>query len=116
MNKAACKFFSEKANIVNLQVRSSDLRKIINNNLEKLYNKLDKLQQELNEAKNADTFRLYGELITANMHLLKKGMESFKTINYYTGEEIEIPIDKKYSPSENAQRYFKKYSKLKKCQ
>lgn len=113
VNKAACKFFSEKANIVNLQVRSSDLRKIINNNLEKLYNKLDKLQQELNEAKNADTFRLYGELITANMHLLKKGMESFKTINYYTGEEIEIPIDKKYSPSENAQRYFKKYSKLK---
>lgn len=113
MNQAACKFFSEKANIVNLQARSSDLRKIINNNLEKLYNKLDKLQQELNEAKNADTFRLYGELITANMHLLKKGMESFKTMNYYTGEEIEIPIDKKYSPSENAQRYFKKYSKLK---
>lgn len=113
--EAAYKFFNEKANRENIQARSYDLKKVIQNHLDKLYNKLNKQEEEINEAKNADLYRLYGELITANMHLLKKGMSDFKTINYYTNEEIIIPLNKKYSPSENAQSYFKKYSKAKKA-
>lgn len=113
MCEAAYEFFYKKANKENIQVRSHDLKKVIQNHLDKLYNKLKKQEEEINVAKNADLFRLYGELITANMHLLKKGMNEFKTINYYTGEEVTIPLNKMYSPSENAQNYFKKYNKAK---
>ncbi|MGB9678950.1 MAG: Rqc2 family fibronectin-binding protein [Thermoanaerobacteraceae bacterium] len=113
VNYAANKFFNEKANEENIRSRSHDLKKIIQNNLEKLYKKLDKIQIELYQAENADIYRLYGELITANIYKIKKGTDSFKTINYYDGQEIIIPLEKQYSPSQNAQRYFKKYNKAK---
>ncbi|WP_255405101.1 NFACT family protein [Thermoanaerobacterium sp. RBIITD] len=65
--------------------------------------------------KKSDIYRLYGELITANLYKLDKKINEFKTINYYTGEEIQIPLDVKYTPAENAQRYFKKIYKSQKC-
>lgn len=60
----------------------------------------------------ADQKRLYGELLTANSHLIEKGADRVKVLNYYSGEEIEIPLDKRLSPSANAQKYYKEYRKL----
>ncbi|ERM90752.1 RNA-binding protein [Caldanaerobacter subterraneus subsp. yonseiensis KB-1] len=113
VNEAADKFFFEKIKSANFQMKSSDLKKIVQNILEKLYVKLNKLQEELAEADKAEIYKLYGELLTVNLHSIKKGLEKFRTINYYTGEEIEIPLDKRLSPSQNAQMYYKKYNKLK---
>ncbi|MGB9779220.1 Rqc2 family fibronectin-binding protein [Caldanaerobacter sp.] len=113
VNEAADKFFFEKIKSVNFQMKSSDLKKIVQNILEKLYVKLNKLQEELTEADKAEIYKLYGELLTVNLHSIEKGIEKFKTINYYTGEEIEIPLEKRLSPSQNAQMYYKKYNKLK---
>lgn len=113
VNEAALTFYKEKANVENIKTRSHDLKKLIEVHLERLYTKLDKQMDELNNAEKSDIYRLYGELITANLYKLDKKINEFKTINYYTGEEIQIPLDVKYTPAENAQRYFKKYTKAK---
>lgn len=113
INEAALNFYKEKANAENMRGRSHDLKKLIQNLLEKLYNKVEKQVEELKEAKNADIYRLYGELITNNLYRFKGKTDVLKTTNYYTGEEISIPLDIRYTPNENAQIYFKKYSKMK---
>ncbi|MEG6567855.1 NFACT RNA binding domain-containing protein [Thermoanaerobacterium saccharolyticum] len=113
INEAALNFYKEKANAENMRGRSHDLKKLIQNLLEKLYNKVEKQVEELKEAKNADIYRLYGELITSNLYKFKDKTDVLKTTNYYTGDEISIPLDIRYTPNENAQIYFKKYSKMK---
>ena len=62
-----------------------------------------------------DKYKLYGELITANLYRINnKHQESIEVENYYDNNNlINIPLDIKYSPNENAKRYFKKYTKLK---
>ena len=56
---------------------------------------------------------LYGELLTANLHLVTPGASSVTVISYYDGSEVKIPLDPKYAPSRNAQVYYKKYGKAK---
>ncbi len=74
------------------------------------------LQDRINEAKNLEKYRLFGELITANIYQIKKGETKVKLLNYYSenGETVEISLDKDLSPQKNAERYYKKYTKLKK--
>jgi len=74
-----------------------------------------KLQEaELQEMENADRYRIFGELLTAGLHLLKTGMDKAEVPNYYdeAASSIVIPLEPSLSPQENAQRYFKKYRKL----
>lgn len=112
-NKTAYEFFKEKANVENIKTRAHDLKKIIQIHLDRLYNKIEKQNEEIINAENADIYRIYGELIIANIHMLYKGMENLKTVNYYTNKEVIVPLDKRFSPSDNAQKYFKKYNKAK---
>lgn len=95
--------------------RSTDLRKSISIKLDRLQNKLKKQNQELKEASNAESYKIKGELITSYIYMIEKGMEKVKVSNFYDEnfEEIEIKLDKNLTPSENAQKYFKKYNKLK---
>ena len=79
--------------------------------LDKALLKKKKLSEDLLSAENSDKYRLYGELLTANIHMVSPGAKSVKLTNYYDGNEIEIPLDEKINASANAQRYFKKYSK-----
>lgn len=83
--------------------------------LKKYEKRLFNIDSKLLECKNMNIYRLYGELITSNLYKIPNyNMESIKLENYYdNNKEIEIPLDKKYLPSYNAKRYFKKYSKLK---
>ena len=69
----------------------------------------------MDECKNMDIYKLYGELITSNLYKIKQNnCESITLENYYDNNNlIKIPLDKKYLPSINAQKYFKKYNKLK---
>ena len=95
--------------------RASDLRKSISIKLERLYHKQEKQEQELKEAENADEYKLKGELLTAYIYMIQKGMESIEVQNFYDPdyENITIKLKENLTPSENSQKYFKKYNKLK---
>ena len=95
--------------------RSSDLRKSISIKLDRLYNKLNKQEKELIESENAQIYKIKGELITSYIYMIEKGMESVEVANFYDSEykNIKISLNTNFTPSENAQKYFKKYNKLK---
>lgn len=95
--------------------RSSDLRKSITIKLDRLYNKLKKQEQEIKESENANVYKVSGELITSYIYMIEKGMKSVDVSNFYDPnyETITIKLNKNLTPSENAQKYFKKYNKMK---
>ena len=95
--------------------RTQNLRKSISTKLERLYNKLKKQQEELNESENAHIYKIKGELITSYIYMIQKGMDEVEVIDFYDpeGNTIKINLSKNLTPSENAQKYFKKYNKLK---
>lgn len=76
------------------------------------------LKNSLKECIKKDKYQLYGELLTANIYSIKKGEKSINAYNYYSQNEeyITIPLDEDLTPSENVQRYFKRYNKLKKTE
>lgn len=95
--------------------RSSDLRKSISIKLDRLYHKLEKQKQELIDSNNAEIFKIKGELLTSYIYMIEKGMDSVEVANFYDPEykNIIIHLNKNLTPSENAQKYFKKYNKMK---
>ncbi len=92
---------------------SSVLIKHLGTLLKKSYLKKQRLCEDILKAQNSDKYRLYGELLTANLHSAKNGEDCAHILNYYNNQMVDIPLDKRYSPSKNAQRYFKKYNKAK---
>ena len=109
-------FYYKKRDILyRMNQKSQDLKKLVLNNIERCVKKKHIQQKTLKEIKDRDKLRLFGELLTANIFMIKKGMTSFSTINFYDENmnEITIPLDANLTPSENAQRYFKLYSKQK---
>ena len=70
--------------------------------------------QKQEECKDMEQLRLYGELLTANLHCVKRGSDSVTVINYYSpqSQTVTIPLDIRFSPQANAQKYFRQYSKL----
>ena len=108
-------YFKHTAVKEHIKTKSSDLIKIVRQNIERCEKKINIHVSTIDENSNMDTLRLYGELITANIHLLKKGMTQCSLLNYYEPEEtyVNIELDENLTPQENAQRYFRKYSKAK---
>mgnify|MGYP000829977464 FL=1 len=90
-------------------------RKVLQNNIERCEKKLALYANALNSGEQMEKCRLYGELLTANLHSLKSGTDTATVDNYYADpvERIAIPLDRQLTPGENAQRYYKKYQKLK---
>lgn len=84
-------------------------------NIERCEKKIQIHISTLEKNSNPEIYRLYGELITANIHNLSKGMEKCSLLNYYEPEQtyVEIKLDENRTPQENAQWYFKKYTKAK---
>jgi predicted ribosome quality control (RQC) complex YloA/Tae2 family protein len=93
-----------------------ELNKIVNTYLDKNIKKQKKLRNQLEESKDAEKYKQMGELITANIYQIDKGDKKTLVRDYYSDnqKEIEIKLDPSISPSDNAQKYFKKYNKLKK--
>ncbi len=115
MSKALEEYYIKKDLLNRLKQKSSDLRKFICHKFDSLYHKHQKLQEELMEAHTSQKYQLYGELLTANLHLVKRGYSEIEVINFYDKNEntFIIPLDPKLTPSKNAQVYFKKYNKAK---
>lgn len=108
-------FYKSKDLAYRLNQKSQDLRKLITQNIERCVKKKEMQQKTLKDIEDRDILKLYGELITANIYAIKKGMTKVTLNNYYSEnfEEIEIYLDANLTPSENAQKYFKKYNKAK---
>ncbi|TLS35273.1 Rqc2 family fibronectin-binding protein [Pseudalkalibacillus caeni] len=109
------RFYFGKAERDRVKQQTNDLEKFLVNERKKNVKKIKKLESTLKSAEKADEFQLYGELLTANMHAVKRGDKNIEVINYYdeNGATIDIPLDPQKTPSENAQDYFKKYNKAK---
>jgi predicted ribosome quality control (RQC) complex YloA/Tae2 family protein len=111
-------FYHERDKFERLNNYSADLQKIVHTNLERCLKKEQILDENLKECKNKDTIKLYGELLTANIYSIKKGQSEITLQNYYSDnlEEIVIKLNPNKTPSENIQKYYKKYNKLKKTE
>lgn len=106
-------FYSAKNNISRIRQKSVDLRKVVSNAIERSSKKYDLQLKQLKDTEKRDKYRIYGELITTYGYSVEPGAKSFTALNYYTNEEITIPLDTELSPMDNAKRYFEKYNKLK---
>lgn len=106
-------YFDNKQSSNRARQKSHDLVKTVSGLLDKLYLKKQRLSEDLLKAENSEDLRLYGELLTANMHLVKPGDKSVEVTNYYDGSTVKIPLDERHTPAKNAQQYFKRYGKSK---
>ena len=115
INFAIDDFYYNKEASEELKTNRNNVLKLILATLKKYNKRLKNIDNKLKECKNMDVYRLYGELITANLYKIpNENLSSIELENYYdNNKKITIPLDKKYLPSVNAKRFFKKYSKLK---
>ncbi|HBR02717.1 MAG TPA: fibronectin/fibrinogen-binding protein, partial [Ruminiclostridium sp.] len=106
-------FFVLKNNREFSSQRANDLLKLVEKQLEKCEKRLAVNLQTYESSKGFGDLRLYGELLTANIYTLSKGMDRALVSNYYSesGETAEIPLSIDKTPQQNAQAYFKKYNK-----
>lgn len=106
-------YYSSKEVISRMRQKSYDLRRITNTALERARKKYGLQEKQLKDTGKRDKYKVYGELLTTYGYGLKGGEKSFTCDNYYTGEEITIPLDENMNGVDNAKRYFEKYAKLK---
>ena len=106
-------FYMDKAERDRVNQQASELIRRVENELEKNRKKLGKQEEELLATENAEEFRQKGELLTTFLHQVPNDQDQVELDNYYTGEKILIALDKALTPNQNAQRYFKRYQKLK---
>ena len=113
ISAAMDEFFRSRDRAERIAQKSAAIHRTLKNNIERCEKKLALQREALLGAERMEEYRVSGELLTANLHLAEKGMKSVSLPNYYDPElkEIEIPLDVKLSPAQNAQRYFKLYQK-----
>ena len=93
--------------------KSADLRKIINNALERNRKKYDLQMKQLKDTEKREKYKVYGELINTYGYTVPEGERSMTCLNYYTNQDITIPLDPTLTPLENGKKYFDRYGKLK---
>ena len=106
-------YYAERNTVTRIRQRSVDLRKIVQTALERSRKKYDIQAKQLKDTEKRDTYRIYGELLTTYGYSAEPGAKSLDVLNYYTNEEITIPLDPQLTALENAKKYFDKYAKLK---
>lgn len=108
-------FYEKREQAERVKQKGQDLVKTASNGAARLRRKIAAQEQELAESKNRGKWRVYGELITANLYRMERGMSRLTAQNYYDPDcaDVDIPLDVRLSPQENAAKYFKKYTKAK---
>ena len=106
-------YYKDKAERDHVKQQASELIRRVENELQKNRHKLKKQEKELLATDNAEEFRQKGELLTTFLHQVPNDQDQVTLDNYYTNQPITIALDKALTPSQNAQRYFKRYQKLK---
>lgn len=110
-------YYASRSALNRIRQKSSDLRRVVQNALERNYKKYDLQEKQLKDTEKREKYRIYGELLNTYGYELKGGEKQLTCINYYTGQEVTIPLDPTLSAQENAQKNFDRYGKLKRtCQ
>ncbi|MDY6367524.1 MAG: NFACT RNA binding domain-containing protein [Clostridia bacterium] len=104
-------FFTNKDKDTIFNNKKNELTSCVSASIKKYNKKLTAVCQRERLAEDSEKYRLYGEFILANMYKLKRGDSSFTATNYYDGTELLVPLDENLSPSQNAENYYKKYTK-----
>ena len=105
-------YYAEKDRAERLRTKSKELHKAVHNMYERAVRKQAARQEELAASGKSEKLRLYGELLSANLYLAQKGMKSITVPNWYDeGKEVTIPLDLRFTPSQNAQNFFKNYKR-----
>ena len=107
------RYYAEKNTLTRIRQKSTDLRRIVQTALERNVKKYDLQAKQLKDTEKRDKYRIYGELINTYGYSVVPGSKSFEAVNYYTGENMTIPLDPQIPIQENAKKYFDKYGKLK---
>lgn len=105
--------YKDKAERDRVKQQASELIRRVENELQKNRQKLKKQEKELLATENAEEFRQKGELLTTFLHQVPNDQDQVILENYYTNQPITVALDKALTPNQNAQRYFKRYQKLK---
>ncbi|MBR6389769.1 MAG: NFACT family protein [Lachnospiraceae bacterium] len=106
-------YYAEKNTYVNIRQRSSDLRHIVTTALERNVKKYDLQVKQMQDTEKKDKYKVWGELLNAYGYSAAPGDKSITILNYYTGKEETIPLDETLTASQNAQKYYDRYNKLK---
>lgn len=106
-------YYASKNTITRIRQKSTDLRHVVQTALERSRKKYDLQTRQLDDTRDREKYKVYGELIHTYGYQLKPNAKSLEALNYYTNEMITIPLDSAKTPPENAQRYFEKYNKQK---
>ena len=98
-----------------MRQKSADLVKLLSNNIERVSKKLVILNKTLSDSENKDKYKIYGDLLMANLYNMEQGKKNIEVQNYYeeNAPMIKITLDPQLTPSQNAQKYYKKYNKAK---
>ena len=106
-------FYARKNIYTRIRQRSADLRHIVQTILERDVHKYDLQCRQIKDTEKRDKYKIYGELLNAYGYSVPAGEKSCEVLNYYTGENIRIPLDPTLTPQQNAQKYFDRYARMK---
>lgn len=111
-------FYFKKDKMDRLRAKSSDMQKIVNNNIHRCIKKDKILNNTLVKCKDKNKYKLYGELLSANLYVVKKGMRKIEVLNYYSdnNDTIILNLNETKSPSQNVESFYNKYDKLKRSE
>ncbi|MGN0297726.1 MAG: NFACT family protein [Lachnospiraceae bacterium] len=106
-------YYAARNQISNMKQKTAEMRKNVQTLLERARKKYDLQEKQLKDTEKREKYRIYGELLTAYGYTIEAGQKKAVLNNYYTGEDIIVPLDENLSPQENAKKYFERYNKLK---
>lgn len=106
-------YYATKNTLTRIRQKSADLRHVVQTALERNRKKYDLQKKQLRDTENREKYKVYGELIHTYGYNLAPNSRELTALNYYTNEEITIPLDPTLTPAENAHKYFNKYNKQK---
>ena len=108
-------YYRRKDIMDRISQKSQSIRKSIQVKLDRAVSKLGKQKEELFDSKDREKYKVYADLISANIYKIPRGVDKIELDNFYDEnlEKLIVPLDIKLSPVDNAQKYYKKYSKLK---
>lgn len=111
INSLLDEYYSEKDRAERLRQKGKDLHKLVQNLVERTTRKQIARREELAQSTDNEKYRIYGELLTANLWQIEKGMKKIDVVNYYDNTTVTIPLDPKLTGNQNAQKYYKEYKR-----
>ena len=109
------RFFAQRDHIDRVKQRAADIFKLLTNAETRLQKKIAQQEKELADCAEKETYKKWGDLVTANIWQLSRGMTEAELVDYETEalDTVRVPLDNRLTPSQNAQRYYKRYNKAK---